>query len=154
MGTGAGTPGGLLEVFRDFTVRLDARNRPEPDLLIVRAGADTGPLDTCLAPDDVILAAEVVSEDSEERDRDIKPRKYAAAGITHFWRVEQEGGFPVVHVYELDSVTMSYIPNGVHGNRPRVAVPFDIDIDIDIDLTAINRQSPVAPPPEQTTSAE
>ncbi|MFE0326788.1 Uma2 family endonuclease [Streptomyces sp. NPDC003753] len=139
-----------FEVFREFTVTLDRRNRLEPDVLVVRAGADTGPRDTRLLPDDVILAVEVVSEDSVERDREAKPRKYAAAGIPHFWRVEQNNGLPVVYIYELDPQTKAYVPTGIHHDKLRLTVPFPIDID----LTAINRRPPVAPPPEETTSAE
>ncbi|GHK01007.1 hypothetical protein SY2F82_28040 [Streptomyces sp. Y2F8-2] len=138
-----------FEVFREFTVTLDRRNRLEPDVLVVRAGADTGPRDTRLLPDDVILAVEVVSEDSVERDREAKPRKYAAAGIPHFWRVEQNNGLPVVYIYELDPQTKAYVPTGIHHDKLRLTVPFPIDID----LTAINRRPPVAPPPEETTSA-
>ncbi|MFJ8359279.1 Uma2 family endonuclease [Streptomyces sp. NPDC093984] len=139
-----------FEVYREFTVTLDRRNRLEPDVLVVRAGADTGPRDTRLLPKDVILAVEVVSEDSVERDREAKPRKYAAAGIRHFWRVEQNNGLPVVYVYELDPQTQAYVPTGIHHDKLRLTVPFPIDID----LTAINRRPPVAPPPEGTTSAE
>src|SRR5690606_19564474 len=37
-----------FEVYREFTVTLNDRNRPEPDVLIARAGADTGPKRTRL----------------------------------------------------------------------------------------------------------
>jgi Uma2 family endonuclease len=57
---------------------------------------------TWVRSDEVVLVVEVASEESEERDRGTKPVKYAQAGIRHFWRVEQEGDEPVVHVYELD----------------------------------------------------
>ncbi|MFE9170512.1 Uma2 family endonuclease [Streptomyces kebangsaanensis] len=127
---------GKFDVFREFTVTLNRQNRPEPDVVVVRADADTGPKDTRLLPEDVVLAVEVVSEDSVARDREVKPRKYAGAGIPHYWRVEEEQGLPVVYVYELDSVTRSYIPNGVYRNRLKLAVPFDIDID----LTAVDRR--------------
>lgn len=77
-----------LDVFREFSIGLDKRNRPEPNVLVVPLGADTGQRETCLRPGDAILAVEVVSEESEGRDREVKPRKYAAAGVRHFWRVE------------------------------------------------------------------
>lgn len=69
-----------LDVDREMTIRLDTSNRPEPDLLVYRADADTGPDQTWYAPEDVVLAVEVVSPDSLERDRGVKPRKYAEAG--------------------------------------------------------------------------
>ncbi|USQ83458.1 Uma2 family endonuclease [Streptomyces phaeoluteigriseus] len=127
-----------LDVIREMTVRLDRTNRPEPDVLVVRADADSGPRQTWFRPEDLVLAVEVVSADSVDRDREVKPRKYAAAGIRHYWRVEEEEGLPVVFVYELDPATRSYIPNGVHRNRLKVPVPYDIDID----LTAINSRRP------------
>ena len=70
--------------------------------MVIAERAYTGPKQTFCLAEDVLLAVEVVPEESEERDRDAKPRKYAAAGIPHFWRVESCEGRPVVHVYELD----------------------------------------------------
>ncbi|MFG3076119.1 Uma2 family endonuclease [Streptomyces sp. NPDC048187] len=125
-----------FEIYREFTVTLNDRNRPEPDVLVAHAGADLGPKQTRLLHGDVILAAEVVSEDSVDRDRETKPRKYAAAGITHYWRVEQNNGLPVVYVYELESTTKTYVPTGIFHNRLKLTVPFLIDID----LTAVNRR--------------
>ncbi|MEU2595814.1 Uma2 family endonuclease [Streptomyces hirsutus] len=125
-----------FEVYREFTVTLGKRNRPEPDVLVARTGADTGPKRTRLLPEEVILAVEVVSEDSVDRDRETKPRKYAAAGIAHFWRVEESDGLPVVYVYELDPATTSYVPMGIFHNRLKLTVPFPIDID----LTAVDRR--------------
>jgi Uma2 family endonuclease len=125
-----------LDVIREMSVKLNKRNRPEPDVLVFRADADTGPRQTWYRPEDVILAVEVVSDDSEDRDREVKPRKYAAAGIRHYWRVEENKGLPVVYIYELDPATKSYTPTGIYHDRLKLTVPFDIDID----LTAINRR--------------
>jgi Uma2 family endonuclease len=119
-----------LDVIREMTVRLDERNRPEPDVLVCRADADTGPGQTWFRPEDVVLAVEVVSADSVDRDRKAKPPKYAAAGIRHYWRVEEEKGLPVVYVYELDPATEAYVPNGVYRSRLKLTVPYDIDIDL------------------------
>ncbi|MER8085329.1 Uma2 family endonuclease [Streptomyces sp. NPDC058316] len=127
-----------LDVFREFSIRLNKRNRPEPDVLVVPLGADTGPNDTWLRPEDVILAVEVVSEESEDRDREVKPRKYAAAGVRHFWRVEQNEGLPVVYVYELDPALGAYVATGIHHSRLKLDAPFPIDVD----LTAVNRRRP------------
>lgn len=127
-----------MDVDREFTVRLDDKNRLEPDLLVIPAEAATGPSQTWHRPEDVILAVEVVSPDSRERDREVKPRKYAAAGVPHFWRVEQDDdkGFPVVYVYELDPATKAYALIGIFHDRLKISVPFDVEID----LTAINRR--------------
>jgi Uma2 family endonuclease len=128
-----------LDVFREFSIKLDSRNRPEPDVLVVPSDADTGPNETCLRPEDVLLAVEVVSEESAVRDRDAKPRKYAAAGVVHFWRVEQGAdGLPVVYVYELDPALRAYTATGIYHNTLKLDVPFPLDID----LTAIHRRRP------------
>lgn len=125
-----------LDVIREMTIKLNKRNRPEPDVLVFRAGADTGPTQTWYRPEDVVIAVEVVSEDSEDRDREVKPRKYAEAGIPYYWRVEENEGLPVVYVYELDPATKAYGLTGIFHDKLTLTVPFSIDID----LTAINRR--------------
>lgn len=125
-----------LEAIREMTVKLDRWNRPEPDVLVVRADADTGPLQTWFRPEDVVLAVEVVSRDSEYRDREVKPHKYARAGIPHFWRVVENDGLPVVHVYELDTVTRTYAVTGIHHKQLKLDLPFPLDVD----LTALGRR--------------
>lgn len=105
--------------------------------MVIRAeAAARGRLLTRFEVGDILLAVEVVSPDSEERDRDTKPGKYAAARIPHFWRVEMTaaGEYPVVHVYELDEETKSYVLTGIYHDRLKLPVPFPIDIDLlDID---------------------
>lgn len=125
------TPG-HLRVVREMSVILGKRDRPEPDISVVRAEAVTaGAEETGYQASDVVLAVEVVSPDSVERDREVKPRKYAQAGIPHFWRVEKaEGRRPVVYVFELDPATMTYAVTGVHHDRLKVGVPFAVDIDL------------------------
>ncbi|MZD06727.1 Uma2 family endonuclease [Streptomyces sp. SID5785] len=120
-----------LYVVREMTTRIDARNRPEPDLMVVPATARTGPGQTWYNPSDILLAVEIVSPDSVERDREIKPRKYAAARIPHFWRVEEREGEPVVYVYELDPATNTYAVTGIHHDRLKVGVPFPLDIELE-----------------------
>ena len=123
-----------LYVQRGMTITLGLRDRPEPDVLVVRKDARTGPDQTSYRPVDVLLAVEVVSPDSEVRDLDLKPRKYATAGIPHFWRVEKEEGCPVVHVFELERATRSYVAKGIFRKELTLSVPFEIAID----LTAID----------------
>jgi len=121
-----------LKVCREMTVVLDRRNGPEPDLCVVRREAVTGPALTRFDAKDVLLAVEVVSPDSEARDRDTKPRKYAAAGIPYFWLVEMTGAnqHPVVRVYELDPLSRTYALTGIHHDRLKLGVPYDLDLDI------------------------
>lgn len=123
-----------LKVRREMTVILDRRNGPEPDVSVIRAKV-VSPEQTRYQAADVLLAVEVVSPDSEARDRESKPRKYAAAGIPHFWLVEVAGAdkHPVVRVYELDPLTKSYALTGIHHDRLKTGVPFTVDVDITLD---------------------
>jgi Uma2 family endonuclease len=117
-----------IEVEREMTIRLDERNRPEPDLLVTTATYD--PNRTWYAPNEVLLVVEVVSPESAHRDRTVKLRKYAEAGITHYWRIEEEDETPVVHTYELDGPTRTYAPTGIHRHALSSPAPFAIDLDL------------------------
>ncbi|MGW7519306.1 Uma2 family endonuclease [Streptomyces sp. NPDC054796] len=126
-----------LRVRRGMAVVLDARNGARPDLLVVRAEAVTGRRQTRYDVADVELAVEVVSPDSESRDRDTKPHKYARAGIPNFWLVEVAGAedTPVAHTYVLDPVKKVYESTGTHLKQLSVDLPYAIDVD----LTEIDR---------------
>lgn len=124
-----------LRVRREITVVLGPRQRPEPDLVVIQASAEDSIEGTRYPAGAVELAVEVVSPDSEVRDRKRKPQLYAEAGIAHFWRVEAVDGNPTVYVYELDPATSCYALTGIHHNQLRLDLPFTIDID----LTEIQR---------------
>jgi Uma2 family endonuclease len=65
----------------------------EPDVLLLRR-----PLvltNHFVTASQVIIAIEVVSAGTKRRDRLEKPVEYAAAGIPHFWRIEQDP----IHVF-------------------------------------------------------
>ncbi len=119
-----------LRVRREMTVTLDSRQRPEPDVLVIHAEADTGPEQTTYRATDVVLAVEVVSPDSETRDRERKPQLYAQARIEHFWRVENTAGRPAVYVYVFDPASRAYALAGIHHDRLQLTIPFPIDIDL------------------------
>ncbi|MFI0349721.1 Uma2 family endonuclease [Actinomadura sp. 9N407] len=122
---------------QEMVVKLGKRQAPEPDVLVVTsAAAEEDDSRTYYLPEDVILAVEAMSPSSEERDRETKPPKYAAAGIRHFWRVEKDDGRIVVYVYERDPATREYALTGIHHARLKLTVPFDIDID----LTAVGQR--------------
>jgi Uma2 family endonuclease len=118
-----------IEVEREMTIRLDERNRPEPDLLVTTAAYD--PNRTWYAPADVLLVVEVVSPESAHRDRTVKLRKYAEAGIPHYWRIEEDETSPVVHIYELDKPTQQYAPAGIFRHGLEYPLPFGISLDLD-----------------------
>jgi Uma2 family endonuclease len=117
-------------VLREMSVVLGRRQRPEPDVTVIRPGAALRPETTALQATDVVVAVEVMSPDSEERDRERKPQLCARAGIPHFWRVENVSGRPTVYVYELDPATGSYAVTGIHHDRLQVTAPFPVDIDL------------------------
>ncbi|MFV2123696.1 Uma2 family endonuclease [Micromonospora sp. LOL_013] len=119
-----------VEIEREMTIWLDERNRPEPDLLATRAPY-YDPDCTFYTPDQVLLVVEVVSPESAHRDRTVKLRKYAEAGIPHYWRVEDEGGSPVVHAYELDEPTRSYVATGIHRHELHTTTPFELKLNLD-----------------------
>ncbi|MGW5345860.1 Uma2 family endonuclease [Streptomyces sp. HUAS TT3] len=124
----AQAPAGF-EVEREMTIRLDSRNRPEPDLLLTDLPYD--PDRTWYAPENVKLVVEAASPESAHRDRTVKLRKYAEAGIPHYWCIEDEDGAPVVHVYELDEPTGAYAPAGIFRGTLQRPVPFEITLDLD-----------------------
>lgn len=132
----AGLPAGL-RVRRQMAVVLGARSAAVPDLVVVRAEHVDDPLQLSYACEDVVLAVEVVSPGSEQRDRETKPRAYARAGIPHFWLVERDSpaGHPVVRTHELDGPAQAYVPTGVHRDQLKVDVPYPISVD----LTEIDR---------------
>ncbi|GAA5213061.1 hypothetical protein GCM10023323_52430 [Streptomyces thinghirensis] len=59
--------------------------------------------------------------------------KYARAGIAHYWRVENEKGPAIVHAFELEPTTGTYVGVGIFRERMKVSAPFPMDLD----LTAI-----------------
>ena len=118
-----------LGAIRDMSIIVNDRQRPEPDVTVL----DAAVLDddaTWFPAKAVLLAVEVVSPESQVRDRVRKPQLYAEAGIKHFWRVEHTDGEPVVYVYELDPATSTYALSGIHHDRLTLTIPFPIDIDL------------------------
>ncbi|MET7340021.1 Uma2 family endonuclease [Streptomyces sp. NPDC087866] len=122
-------PPGLEPVAR-FTIDIDRSNRPEPDVVVVRANAVESLRQTRFPASSVLLAIEVVSNDSVTRDRETKPVKYARAKIPHYWRVENHDGRAVVYVFELEPATGAYTSTGIFHDRMKVSVPFPVDLDL------------------------
>lgn len=118
-----------LSIAAQMTIKIAARQRPDPDLVIFDAAADD--IDrTYFLPGETQLVVEVVSPESEHRDWHRKPAIYAGAGIPHFWIIAEENGKPVVHTYELDEATSAYAPTGIFRGKLAVEVPFPIAVDL------------------------
>ncbi len=117
------------DVTHQMSIRIARRQRPEPDVLVLRRDAVGDDPDVTWYPAfAVVLAVEVISPESEIRDRERKPELYAGAGIEHFWLAEEMDGERVVATFRL--VDSRYQPTGVHRGRLTVDEPFPIDIDL------------------------
>lgn len=119
-----------IEVEREMTIRLDARNRPEPGLLLTTAPYDANR--TWYAPNDVPLVIEVVSPDPPTVTARSNSGSTRRPKIPHYWCIDDEDGAPVVHAYELDEPTGAYAPASkiFRGSLQR-PVPFEINLDLD-----------------------
>lgn len=117
-------------ILREMAIRKSPRSAPEPDLSIIKAAALA--LDKSIyLPEEVFLAAEVVSPESEERDREDKPVMYAAMGIPAFWLIERgEDDAPVVHEHSL--IGDKYKLVRTHIGRLTTQIPFPVDIPLSV----------------------
>lgn len=113
-------------ILREMAVKRSSRSAPEPDLSVVHASAFDWDK-SLLEPADVLVAAEVISPESEERDREDKPLMYAAMGIPTFWLIERGAdNAPIVHEHQLYGG--AYQLKRTHIGRMKTDVPFPIDI--------------------------
>ena len=113
-------------VQREMAIRKSNRSAPEPDLSIVNASAVDWDR-SIYVPSEVMLVAEVISPESEERDREDKPVLYAMMGIPTFWLIERgEDNAPVVHEHYLYAGVYKLMKT--HVGRLTTSVPFPIDI--------------------------
>jgi Uma2 family endonuclease len=103
-----------------------------PDTVVYDASL---PDDAVLRPEHCVLVAEVMSPGSVTTDQTDKPAEYAAAGITHYWRVEHDPTESILSVfcYRLDPTTGTYASAGVHSGKMTVIDP----VSVAIDLTAL-----------------
>ncbi|BFU42247.1 Uma2 family endonuclease [Krasilnikovia sp. MM14-A1004] len=87
---------GIFEPSTAVGVVVGIGDTLEPDVLLLRRPV---PEDRhYFLPSQVAIVAEVVSPSTKRRDRLEKPAEYAAAGIAHYWRIEQNP----LHVYAYD----------------------------------------------------
>jgi Uma2 family endonuclease len=96
----------------------------EPDVLLVSAEVD-GARHYSVA-DEVALVVEVVSPGTRKRDRLEKPAEYAAAGIAHYWRVEQGP----MHIFAYDLVDGRYELVADSDSELVLSAPFEIRLPI------------------------
>lgn len=120
-----------FRVRREMPVVLSETTTVEPDVSVVHASSVRSADQTSYRPTDLVLAIEVASPSSLERDRDTKPHKYARAGIPYYWRIERKDvGRLVAYTFELDGDLGSYRPTGTYVNTVTVEQPYPIDLDL------------------------
>ncbi|MFI6476555.1 Uma2 family endonuclease [Nonomuraea sp. NPDC050663] len=110
-----------------MTVTIAKHQRPDPDLIVINAAVDDDNR-TSYVPREVFLVVEVVSPESVYRDRKVKPRIYASAGIKHYWIIDDEDGKPVVTTLELDPDTGTYDHTGTYHDSFSQNEPFPLEI--------------------------
>jgi Uma2 family endonuclease len=99
-------------VLTGIGVVLSPRTVREPDVSRFFAGVRPARARSQFAAADVDLVVEIVSPESQRRDRVIKPDEYAAARIPEFWLVEPDAtdeDEAVINIFKL-TASNSYVP--------------------------------------------
>ncbi len=99
-----------------------------PDVIVVR-GSVTKTRVTAADPADVLLVVEVVSPSNASRDLVLKRHDYAAAGIPHYWILDEKTA--TVTVLGLDATGRRYKETAVlrPGDRWMTEEPFPFTFD-------------------------
>lgn len=107
-------------------VTVDTGSYFIPDLVVTDRTVLAGAGD--LAPAEVHLAVEIESPGSASMDRIVKPAKFAAAGIPHYWRLETE---PLrLSAYRLDGGVYSEVGVWAADETATLTQPFAIVVEI------------------------
>jgi Uma2 family endonuclease len=105
-------------------VAVSADTTYEPDVVLL--DADVNGANHYALARRVTLVVEVVAPGTRKRDRLEKPAEYAAAGIPHYWRVEQDP----LHVFAYDLVDGRYELVADATDELVLTAPFDIKLPI------------------------
>jgi Uma2 family endonuclease len=105
-------------------VAVGLRDSLEPDVLLLDASVAAS--NHYVMPTQVAIAVEVVSPGTKRRDRLEKPAEYAAAGVPHFWRIEQDP----VHVFAYDLIDGRYELVADSAEELVLSAPFEIKLPI------------------------
>jgi Uma2 family endonuclease len=105
-------------------VAVSADTAYEPDVVLL--DADVSGANHYALARRVTLVVEVVSPGTRKRDRLEKPAEYAAAGIPHYWRVEQDP----LHIFAYDLVDGRYAPAADSAGELVLEKPFKIRLPI------------------------
>jgi Uma2 family endonuclease len=122
-------PAGLM-VVTDLSVRVNHRNEPRPDVVVIREDhADVSPVPVA----DAMLVVEVISPESQFRNMYAKAKVYAAAGVANYW---------VIDPLHDDGVVLSEFHPGANGDyeivrSTREVFVTDTPYPITLDLPAL-----------------
>ncbi|BBH64824.1 hypothetical protein ACTI_15090 [Actinoplanes sp. OR16] len=96
----------------------------EPDVVLLRRPVDGS--HHFFLPSQTVIVVEVVSPGTKRRDRLDKPVGYAASGIPHYWRIEQDP----VHIYAYDLVDGRYELVADSDEELVLSAPFEIRLPV------------------------
>jgi Uma2 family endonuclease len=113
-----------LETLIAVGVITSYKDTLEPDAALLRRPVDFD--HHYYDASEVVLAVEIVSPSTKRRDRFEKPALYAAAGIPHFWRIEQNP----LHVFAYDLVGGRYELIADSDTELVLSAPFEIRLPI------------------------
>jgi Uma2 family endonuclease len=116
-----------LEPLPEVNLRVGPRDFFIPDLVVV-SGEALDRTELMFAPDDILLAVEMVSPSTQMRDRHIKKVAYAAAGIPTYWRIELSEG-PSLYVHELAGEEYKPAEKYEAGEIATLLAPFETSFD-------------------------
>lgn len=100
----------------------------KPDIVVFDSSL---PDDVPLRPRHCLLAVEVMSPGSVTTDQVDKPAEYAAAGIEHFWRVENCDDIQKLTIFRfrLEPTTHTYALVGASTGSLAVNDPLEVSVD-------------------------
>ncbi|MGP3911644.1 Uma2 family endonuclease [Nonomuraea sp. 10N515B] len=116
-----------LVTLTNVNLRVTDKDYYIPDVVVVpRSSVKTVGL--MFTPRDMLLAVEVGSSSTRDRDEALKAFAYAKAGIPTYWRIEPEEG-PTLYVYELNGGTYDTPTAYKAGAVADLKIPFPIRFD-------------------------
>jgi Uma2 family endonuclease len=115
-------------LFAPFPIRLWEGKIREPDLVFMHAAHAHRRKDTYWEGADLVM--EVLSPEDPKRDRDIKRREYAMAGIPEYWLIDPTD--QSVTVFVIEGGSSLYSVKGVYREGPQAVSPnlpgFAVDV--------------------------
>jgi Uma2 family endonuclease len=104
-------------VVAEFGVVLSSRKVRIPDVTRMRTGVVVGPYDSQIPVASADLLVEVVSPESRQREYEIKPAEYRAAGVPEMWIVtphelpgeDWPDALVTVHRFDGDSAPTTHL---------------------------------------------